>query len=135
MARGPVLGLAFLAAVVALAAVARGQRGVGVIREVAADDAPSLFPTASLPMILPMHPLTFDATVTPQPPSASATDSESRRVEGELATTAAATPFSQPIPNPIFAVVARHILGANYLRTVGGTQSDEALAAGQYERA
>ena len=78
MARGPVLGLAFLAAVATLATVARGQRGVGVLREVAADDAPSLNPTASLPMILPMHPLTFDATVTFE--TASATNFHVARV-------------------------------------------------------
>ena len=62
-------------------------------------------------------------------------NSEARRGDvAMLTTTAFATPRRQLIPNPIGAVVARHILGPNYLRTVRVTQSYEALAAGQFER-
>ena len=131
MARGPVLGLAFLAAVASPATVACRKRGVGIGGDGTAKVtlSPNRLPmvTAGWPVSLPLRPLTFDATIRSH--AASTTNSEARPVEAELSTTAGAAPIFQPIPNPIGAVVARHILGPNYLRTVRVTQSDEALAA------
>ena len=95
MARGPVLGLAGLAAVAALAAGARGQRRVARVGLETANVTCSPIPlpsfTAYWPVALPIRSLpirslTFDTTIALV--AASATDSESRRVEGKLARTA-----------------------------------------------
>ena len=69
-------------------------------------------------MALPIGPLTFDATI--KIGAAPAADSEFRHVEGELATTAVATPPTQPKPNPRVILVARHIFGPNYRQPVHG---------------
>ena len=95
VARGPVLGLAGLAAVAALAAGARGQRRVARVGLETANVTCSPIPlpsfTAYWPVALPIRSLpirslTFDTTIALV--AASATDSESRRVEGKLARTA-----------------------------------------------
>ena len=105
VARGPVLGLAGLAAVAALAAGARGQRRVARVGLETANVTCSPIPlpsfTAYWPVALPIRSLpirslTFDTTIALV--AASATDSESRRVEGKLARTALGKPvfFCRP---------------------------------------
>jgi hypothetical protein len=75
--------------------MARGKRRVvNVTRETAdfarsPEDSPIY--AANWPVFLPVRALTFDATV--KIVAASVTDSESRRVEGELAITAIASPM------------------------------------------
>ena len=92
MARGPVLGLTFLAAVASFAAMAGVETGFGLRRAAMADitESPSVSRTSSV--IIPVRPLTFDATILSE--AASTTDSESRRVEVELASTVGAMLFN-----------------------------------------
>ena len=119
----------------------RGERAVGIVGLETADDAPSpiLLPKckANWPVILPVRALTFDATIILKP--ASATDSESRRVEVQLSKTAVATPHRQPSPNPRVIFVAWHVVGSNYRQAVHSInfhwECHETCAAGQVENA
>ncbi len=63
-------------------------------------------------MILPVCALTFDVTILSE--AASTTDSESRRVEVELASTVGATPPLQPTPNSRAVAEARHVVGPSW---------------------
>ena len=121
MARGPVLGLALLATVSAGAAVADRKDGGVVLGPSMADVARSspLTPNNSamhFPMPIPVRALTFDATIRSH--ATSTTNSEARRVDVALSTTAFATPHLQPMPNPRGDVEARHVVGSHYLQTV-----------------
>ena len=73
VARGPVLGLTFLAAVASFAAMAGVETGFGLRRAAMADitESPSVSRTSSV--IIPVRPLTFDATILSE--AASTTDS------------------------------------------------------------
>ena len=137
VARGPVLGLAFLAAVASFAAMAGVETGFGLRRAAMADITVSTSVSRTSSVIIPVRPLTFDVTILSE--AASTTDSESRRVEVQLASTVGATPPLQPTPDPRVAVKARHVVGPSYRHAVHGIdfrmQTDEALTAGQIERA
>ena len=77
--------MAFFATVASFAAMAGVETGFGLLRAAMADMTVSTSVSSTSPVILPVRPLTFDATIMSE--AASTTDSESRRVEGELAST------------------------------------------------
>ena len=86
VARGPVFRLAFLATVASFTAMAGVETGFGLRRGAMADITVSTSVSRTSSVILPVRPLTFDVTILSE--AASTTDSESRRVEAELASTA-----------------------------------------------
>ena len=114
---------------------------VGIVGLETADNAPSpcLLPnsTAIYLVVLPIRSLTFDATITKF--EASATMPESRRVKGELATTAVAPPVHYPSPYARVAVVAWHVVGSMYRQVIYGVnfhwKRHETCTAGQVENA